>query len=283
MPVNRFWRSVGSVAAFLFAMGLLQIILLQVLGLFGVLTGGVGMGFTLLLLIVNLVSVVGTFFYLDWRWGWGPEHVGLPRDKSAVLPGLLGLVIGAAAAVLAHVVGALLAGGQVTPAHFLPRPFSILNVGSVVLLLVDAFVVELIFRGVVNSRYLADLEDQEAVLAGTLTPFAWAILSAAIVGGVPSAGIDGFWQGAMSVALSLLFFRFDSVWLTSGLRTGMVLTPAVLNLEITQRGGFLVWGIAAAVLIALEWKRLKHLPKPMEPRRSTSWQQRSWRGPWGPH
>lgn len=283
MPVNRFWRSVGSVAAFLFAIGLLQIILFRVLTLFGIVSVGFGIGLTLVRTVVSLVPVVGTFLYLDWRWGWGPEHIGLPRQQSAALMGLLGLLIGMAAAVLAHLASALFAGRWVTLAGFLPRPFSILDVGDLVLLFVEAFAVELVFRGVVISRYQADLDDQEAVLAGTLTPFAWVILSTALLGGFPTAGIYNIWQAAMSVALSLLFFRFNSVWLTSGLRVGMLLIPEVLQMEITRMGGLLVWGTAAAVLIAMEWNRLKHLPRPMGPRRNPFRQERSWRGPWGPH
>jgi len=283
MPVNRFWRSVGSVAAFLFAVGLLQIILLRLLTLFGFVPGGIGVGLTFRMTVVHLVPVIGTFLYLDWRWGWGPEHIGLPRHKSAFLPGLLGLLIGMAAAVVAHLVGAFFAGGQVNPADFLPRPFAVSSVGSLVLLLAEAFAVELVFRGVVISRYQADLDDQEAVLAGTLTPFAWAIIAGALLGGFPSVGISSLWEAAMSVALSLLYLRFNSVWLTFGLRFGMMLLPEVLRMGITERGGFLVWGIAAAVLVAMEWNRLKHLPRPMGPRRNPFRPERTWRGPWGPH
>lgn len=281
MSVNRFWGSVGSVAACLFAIGLLQVILLQLLSLLSFLS----VLRPLILTIVALVPIVGAVFYLDWRWGWNLEHIGLPWDKSAVLPGLVGLGGGAAAAVLAHLASTLLAGNSFTLASFLPAPFSLRALGNLIPVLVEAFAVELLFRGVVISRYMADMEDQEAVLAGTLTPFVWAILAGALMLGMPSAGIDGWWQGAMSVCLSLLFIRFNSVWLTSGLRIGMLLMMELSSIQVTQQGGFLVWGIVAAALVVLEWNRLKHTPRPVGSRQGPYRRDggRTFRGPWGPH
>lgn len=284
MQVNRFWGSVWSVAAYLFALGLLQIILAQLVTLFGLLPAAISG--LLRLGVMAAVPIVATFAYLDWRWGWGPEHIGLPRRGSAVALAPVGMAIGAVAALAAHGASALLGGegadlGSIRLAAL--SPGSLIDLLLAILL---AFALELSFRGVVISRYQADLTEREAVLAGVLTPFAWAILSAALLGGYWTAGIDGAWQAAMSVALSLLFFRTDSVWLSTGLRVGMLLTPSLLNLRVTEQGGLAVWGVAAAVLAAMEWLRLGRMPKPMGPRPNPFRSYRGGRsrqGPWGPH
>ncbi|HEY8346818.1 MAG TPA: hypothetical protein VIL07_06005 [Symbiobacteriaceae bacterium] len=279
MPVNRFWRSVGSVAAYLFAIGLLQVIVAQLLTLFGLLP--LGITAPLRETAIAIVPLVATFLYLDWRWGWGPEHIGLPRGAGAAGMALLGLLLGVAAAVASHLASALLGRFPISLEAFRPAPFSAALLVDVLILIVMGFSVELMFRGVTMARYLADLSYEEAVLAGVLTPFAWAVLSTAVLGGFSTAGIYGPWQSAMSVALSLIFLRKESVWLTSGLRIGMFLPMALLNLRITEAGGFLIWGTVAAILGAMEWNRIKHLPRPMGS--SRRYGDRYRRGPWGPY
>ncbi len=280
MYMNRFWSSVWGVALFLMAVGLLQYVVYRIAVLFGLLAAVAPLMWKV---VAAVVPLVGALTYIDWRWAWKPEHVGLVRTRSAALWLVPGLFFGALAALLAYALSAFLSGSLLTVPGI-----SSLSVGALLGVagtMVIAFNTELIFRGVVISRYQADLSHRELLLAATLTPFGWMLVQALFGFGAPPTGIDSLYMAAMSVFLSLLFLRTDSVWLSAGLHAGMVGTAGLLNLRITEAGGLAVWGTAAAILLALDWIRYQGMPRPLQRGRTgrRTVRGRTIRGPWGPH
>lgn len=278
MQVNRFWSSVGSVAAYLFAIGLLQYLAVLVVTLFGLLPATVsGPGVQLVSLVL---PVAATITYVNWRWNWKPEQIGLVRAPAAAMWVLMGLILGAVAAGLVHLVSALSSGGSLS---LLPR--LTFNPWGLLMALLSAFVIELIFRGAVISRYQADLPYRELLVAALLTPFAWMIITQLFRFYSPATGIAALWMAAMSITLTLLFLRTESVWLSAGLHGGMIGLSTAMGLAVTERGGLIVWGGAALVLAALDWRKLQGLPRRVDPRRSGRGptRGRTIRGPWGPH
>jgi hypothetical protein len=285
MQLNRFWSSVWSVASFLLAVGLLQYIIGGLLGLLGVVLPPAAL-LLLQILVVAVVPVVGALTYMDWRWNWKPEHIGMPRSAAAVWQTLLGLVIGAAAGLFGVVVSGLLSGrGLVVPVLALPA-FTGLSVIDLVRIVFTAFATEMIFRGAVISRYQADLSPREVLLAATLTPFGWLIIQGVFrYSGLPT-GMGTVTEIAMTVCLALLFLRTDSVWLSAGLRAGALVLIALMPDVPTGAGGPVVWGVAAAILLALAWSRQERMPRRVQPNRGSqrpSRGGRTIRGPWGPH
>jgi membrane protease YdiL (CAAX protease family) len=283
MQLNRFWSSVWSVASFLFGVGLLQYILNMVATLFGLLPQGPAMLIRMLVAVV--VPIVGALTYVNWRWNWKPEHIGLPRTGTAVWHTLLGLLLGAAAAVLSAVVAGLLSGRGLTLS--LPTlPTSTMALFLLIFSIPMAFTIELIFRGAVISRYQADLGGWEVLLAAALTPFGWLIIQRFFGFNGPPVGLETPGSMAMSVFLALLFVRTDSVWLSAGLRAGMTALAALLVSQSGGNGELVVWGVAAAVLLILEWLRQERMPKRVQPNRGYQRghnRGRTVRGPWGPH
>lgn len=280
MYVNRFWSSVISVVGYLFGIGLLLYVMLSVFTFFGLLTGGLVRTLVTLVLAVA-VPIVGTRYYIDWKWNWQFEHIGVNRFPSAGVWLIMGLILGFVAALAAYLISALLSGGGIPLAVPQLRPFSLLDV---VMALMLSFIIELVFRGAVISRYQADLPHKELVLAALLTPFAWMMINQFFGLSGPRTGIDSTWTAAMSVFLTLLFLRLDSVWLTAGLRGGMMGATALLTLRVSETGGLAIWGTAALVLLIQEWMKLQGQPQRMRPRRSPPPKRgRTIRGPWGPH
>lgn len=277
MQLNRFWASVFSVVAYLFGVGLLLYIAESVVSLFGLLSGNI-----LVDIVRALVPLAGTLLYLDWRWGWTPEHIGLSRSAQSMVWAVGGLVVGAVAAVLTVLIGGVFGDG---PPIGTPS-LSLSTVSLLVWGLFGAFSVELIFRGTVISRYRADLTQREVLLAAVLTPFGWQLIQSIFRLGILPSGLTTAWTVPLSVALTLIFLRTESVWFSTGIRFGTVGTLTVLGAggAALDTGGLLVWGAVAAVLFALDWRRQQGAPRRMQPRRGSSRSRgRTVRGPWGPH
>lgn len=280
MQVNRFWGSVWSVVAYLFAVALLVYVVQSVATLFGLLPAAWSR--PIIEIVGVVVPIAGTITYLDWRWNWRLEHVGLALRFDSAIWSLAGLGLGAVAALLSFLLTRLLPGGEALPG----LQVAAFPVWTLIQQLFLAFIVELAFRGAVISRYQADLTPREVLIAATLTPFGWQILQSFFrLGDVP-VGINTVWMAVMSVALALLFLRTDSVWLSTGLRFGMIATLMITGVGQAQiqTGGLLLWGTVAAILLVLEWNKLQSLPRRIEPRGQHRWGRgRTVRGPWGPH
>lgn len=280
MQVNRFWGSVWSVVAYLFAVALLLYIAQSVATLFGLLPAAWARP---VLEVVGLViPIIGTIGYLDWRWSWRPEHVGLARRFDSAVWILAGLGLGAVAGLVTLLLTRLLPGGEGVPG----LQVATFPVWTLVQLLFLAFITELVFRGAVISRYQADLTHREVLIASTLTPFGWQILQSFFRLGDLPVGTSTAWMAAMSVALTLLFLRTDSVWLSTGIRFGTMASLLITGAGNRQveTGGLLLWGAIAVILLAMEWNKLQGQPKRIEPRGQNRWGRgRTVRGPWGPH
>jgi membrane protease YdiL (CAAX protease family) len=164
----------------------------------------------------------------------------------------------------------------VVPPLLLPS-FTGVVVVTLVMTLVTAFATEMIFRGAAISRYQADLTRREVLLAATLTPFGWLMVQRLLSVNGPPSGMNSPTEMAMSVFLALLFLRTDSVWLSAGLRAGALVLAVVLPAAAAGPGGPVLWGSAAAILLALEWFRQERMPRRVQSNRRTI------RGPWGPH
>jgi len=275
MPVNRFWSSVGSVLAYLAGVGLLQYILVRIGTGFGFLTGSVAIFIGAVVAVI--VPIAGTMYYIDWRWSWKAEHIGLGRTAGAAAgKWLLGTAGGAVGAFVAHIVSQLVSGqsvafslpGLMPPPAFLP----------LTLLLAHAFVTELVFRGASISRLQADLSPREVLIAAPLIPLIWFVVTALFGYGRLPLGIESSSDVAATLFVVLLFLRTDSVWLGAGARMGFLAAAGLLSLQITDQGALLVWGVAAMILLALEWSKQQRMPKRVQQRGRTT------RGPWsGPH
>ncbi len=281
MPLNRFWSSVWSVALYLLGLSFLVDVVVTIATFFGLMPEALAK--LVALPVGTLAVIVGTFVYADWRWGWTAEHMGLHRRPGAIVGGLGGgIVLGGIAAVLVQLVAGWSSGAGLT---LQTVAFSTPLLIGLVMALLTSFVVELVFRAAAISRYQADLSQREILLAATLTPIAWSVIQALLNLGGLSTGIRTVWEMAMSVALALLFIRFDSAWLTTGIRFGMGATFLLLGMDPREldQGGLAVWGTVAAVLLALEWFRQQGQPKRVQPSRGRVVRGRTIRGPWGPH
>lgn len=275
MPVNRFWSSVGSALGYLAGVGLLQYILVQVTTAFGLLAQPYRT--PVALVVSTIVPVVGTMLYIDWRWSWKGEHIGLSRNAgTAAGKWLLGFVAGAAGAFVAHVLSESITARAFTltmPELSLAASPFLLTIS-----LLQLFVAELVFRGASISRLQADLSPQEVLIGAPLIPIAWYIITAIFRFGFLPMGLEASWDIAATLFVTLLFLRTDSVWLTAGLRMGFAGAVSLLALRVTGQGGSIVWGIGALILLAQEWSKLQRAPKRMPQRGRTT------RGPWGgPH
>lgn len=281
MYVNRFWSSVGSVAAYLLGIGLLQYVLVIVGTLFGILPSGLVRTLIIALIAIG-APVIGTLTYVNWRWAWKADHIGAVRSSAGAVWLVIGLMIGMVAAMVVYLLSALLSDGAIP---FAVPPFAAFSLLAFLQTLALAFGIELVFRGAVISRYQADLPHKELLIAALLTPFAWALIAGFFILPGPLTGMGSTWLMAFSVFLTLLFLRTDSVWLSTGLRGGMVGMVVALPLEISETGGLAVWGTAAAILLYQEWRKLQGQPQRVARRRGPqpSGRGRTIRGPWGPH
>lgn len=296
MQLNRFWGSVWSVIVYLFSLGLLQVIFAQVATLFGLLqVGRMGLVLSapgtaadwglvtwLLLLVAAVTPIIGSMAYLDWRWSWKLEHVGMGRNGRVMGWAALGLLVGLLSALLIHGVSGLLQGNGA----FFPRLQPALDPNLLAGLLL-APGIELVYRGVVVSRYEADLDERwQVLLAAALTPLAWMLIGSFFGLGAPATGMGSPEAAAMSLTLVLLFMRTSSAWLTTGIRMGLYGSLLLLGVQSTPAAGLLVWGVAAIVLLLLEWFRWQRMPRRVQPRRGPQRVfrgGRTVRGPWGPH
>jgi hypothetical protein len=261
------------------AVGLLQFILLSVATLFGLVPDAAQDPITL---VVGLAApIVGTMYYIDWRWSWKGEHIGLSRNPGAsALTWLLGLAGGAVAAFLAHIVSELLKTGTFT--FVAPAFDASVNPMLLAEALLPLFVVELVYRGAAISRLQADLSPREVLIGAPLLPVLGFLISALFERGELPLGIATRSDLAATVFLALLFLRTDSVWLSAGLRMGFMAAISLLSLPVTDQGGLVVWGVGALVLLAMELAKLQRMPKKVTQRGRTTG--RTTRGPWGgPH
>ncbi|HYF93552.1 MAG TPA: hypothetical protein VD969_15165 [Symbiobacteriaceae bacterium] len=274
MPVNRFWSSVGSVLGYLAGVGLLQYLLMRIGTLFGLLPDAVE--YPIALAISIIVPVVGTLYYIDWRWSWKGEHIGLSRNAAAAGgKWLLGFAAGAAGALVAHAVSGVIAAG--TLVFSMPGVSLVANPIVLALELISLFVAELVFRGASISRLQADLTPREVLIAAPLVPLGWYLITSIFRFGFLPMGINFQYDFAATLFVTLLFLRTDSVWLSAGLRMGFYAAVSLLTLSVSGLGGGLVWGLGALILLYAEWSKQQHMP------RRTRQRGRTTRGPWGPH
>lgn len=273
-----FWASIWSVVAYLFGLGLLQYIAFSLVTAFGLMPQAISA--VLVALAVPFVQLAGTYLYIDWRWGWRFDNIGMALTPASAGWGAIGLVLGAIVAGVGVLLNGLMNGG---PLMVTPPPASAWPLLSIVFVCLQGFALEAVFRGAAISRYQADMAHREVLLAATLTPFGWQLIQMLMP--VPLGnGIDSAWSAAMSVALALIFIRSESAWFAGGLRAGT--TAALLLLGVSSRsfeqGGLLVWGVVAVVLLALEWHRQQKAPRRVQSQPRVS-RGRTVRGPWGPH
>lgn len=286
LQLNRFWSSVWSVFVYLVSVGLLTEIVQRVATLFGLLNFGGVFATLFTTLVAALTAIAGTLAYLDWRWNWKPEHIGMPRTAGAAGWVAAGVGLGALAGLLAYVAGSLAAGSGI-PAINIPNVQS-LDFVELPVLILALFAAEMVFRGAVISRYQADLSQREVLLMAIVTPLAWPIVQR-ILGqfilplGGPSPALGGAWAIAESVVLSLLFLRTDSVWLSAGLRSGVLVVAGLFPAH--ELGHLLLWGSVAAVLLAMELIKQQRAPRRVQPGGGSyrTTRGRTLRGPWGPH
>jgi hypothetical protein len=230
--------------------------------------------------VAAVIPVVGTLFYADWRWGWKPDYLGLSSKPASLGWFAAGLAGGGLAAVAARVVSAFMAGVPLTP---LVSPVPALSGAdwlAILVILLPVFASELVFRAAVISRYQSDLTAREVLIAGTLTPFGWLIIAQFFRFSAPPNLLSA-WDIPLLVFLALLYIRTDSVWLTTGIRVGMIAGMTLLAPGATQ-GALVVAGVAAVIMLLLEWFRKGRMPRRVEPRRTS--RGRVYQGPWnGPH
>ncbi len=296
MPLNRFWSSVVSVAGFLLIIGWLQYLFSIVVGLFGILPRfAPDLDFVIQLVAAGVLPIWSALTFIDWKWGWKGDNAGLRVTPAAAfwyLPGLLG-------GVLAVALVWVLAKGFTAP---------VISVSGVKWLwlgfstLLQVFVTELVYRGIVTSRFQHDLSGWERLAAATLVPPLWMLIQGTgfLAMGWPVTFIGGMGTVALSVFLTLLFLRLDSVWLSAGLHSGLLIGLMLLGLArnmaeqslflvVTpqaEQSLFLLFAPLAGVLLYLEWKRMGPIRRPSGgpgrgPKRVVYG--KTVRGPWGPH
>lgn len=287
--MSRFWSTFWTVLGCLLLVGWVAGITGEVVGLFGLLSH-VAPTVSLWLALINLavVPIWAALTFIDWRWGWTTDNAGLRLTPAAVFWLLPGLLAGGLAAAFAR----LITGGPLGLA-----PLSAELLALVLLVAVQIFGAELIYRGVAISRLQYDLAGRDLLILAIGIPFVWTLAQQVIVrlifiSPVPGTGIAGLGTAAVSVFLSLLFLRTDSVWLAAGVRMGLVITAALLgvgrveDLRVLEQGLLIVFGIPAVILLLLEINKFGNLRRPDGPRgggRQRVVYGKTVRGPWGPH
>jgi membrane protease YdiL (CAAX protease family) len=291
MPMNRFWSSFWTVAGFLLLLGWLQRLVDTVVTLFGILDKISTQASSLVLFLSwAVVPAWGALKFVDWRWGWKPDNAGLRTTPAAAFWLIPGLLAGGLAVALVYLIG----GGSISPS--LGRFPSVAD-AVVILALVaaGAFASEVVYRGVLISRFQQDLSGMQMLLLAIGMPFVWTFAQHAIgrvlfINPVPSTGILGLGTAVMSVFLSLLFLRTDSVWLTAGMRIPVALMGTGIMGEIrppmVDQGLLIVFGIPAVILLLMELDKMGTFRRPGGgPRRGPQRvvHGKTVRGPWGPH
>ncbi|HLO03419.1 MAG TPA: CPBP family glutamic-type intramembrane protease [Symbiobacteriaceae bacterium] len=254
--MSPYWRAVWEVALFLLGVSLLTT-------LTGMLLGFLAFGPLVLVVAVlqSLVPIVGTLVYLDWRWGWRVDTIGLIGGRHLRwLPAGLGL--GALALVLTHGLGILL-GGPVVPVLDSSAPVW-LAVGPA---LISVLSVELLFRGGATARLQADLAPKEALWTALALPLVASWLSGSLIS-VPS-GIHTRepWTLFFTAALTLLYLRTGSLWLNLGLSAVVMVLPLALGLFILPQAALLLWVTVAVILLIMAWRRVDRMPRRVGPQR----------------
>lgn len=286
LTVNRFWGAIWRVVMLVIAIRLLEYVLGLALMLFGILPLLVSKDVTewILLLVAIGVPTVGTLTYVDWQWGWKPENMGLARRPAAIGWALAGLALGAVAVGAIHAVAAYLPGGP----GGIVEPALKATIGLPALLNAIAVAVglEVVYRGAALSRYQTDLDERQVLWAGLLTALAAMIFDTLFRVGVTSGG-GSMGTAAMAVALTMIFLRTDSVWFTAGLHVAAAGLPHILSVNTDDGARTLVWGVVAAILLALELLRQNRAPRRVRSGGRSGPQRvnrgRTVRGPWGPH
>ena len=281
MPMSRFWSSVWTVVGFLLLLAFLQSLADRVVTLFDLLPM-VAPGAARWALAVShaVVPIWGALTYVDWRWGWKPDNAGMRQTAAArfwLLPGLGGGLVLAG-------LGFLIGGwGRVPQPDLAPETLIQAALAAVAL-----FGTELIFRGILSSRFAQDLTDREVLILTLAGPVVWGVF-APVLGQmfgltIPHPAIDGLGSLALSLLLSLLFLQTQSVWLVAGAHIGLDLGRRLLGLAYSDGALFLVAAVPAAVLLWLELDRMRRIrrPGPRGGRRRVVYG-KTVRGPWGPH
>jgi membrane protease YdiL (CAAX protease family) len=253
VQLNPFWRSVWEVFLFLAGISLLGSIVT-------ILVGWMPLGTNLHLILEGaVVPIAGAMTYLNWRWGWRADTIGLRAKRVPLWLGA-GLGLGVISLAAIYLLGALFGD----PLPKLNRMDERALISGFAWALV-AVAVEIIFRGGVIPRFQADLGAKEAFWAALLAPAVWTYLSGGIFGGIPTGIVPGaFWTPFFSAVLTLLYLRTGSLWLTIGLHVTMGALPVLLGAVLPQTA-LLYWMAAAIILALLEWSRLKRLPRRMNP------------------
>lgn len=256
MQMSPYWRTVWEVALLLLGVSLLTMLTGTLLSLlaFGPLV-------LILPLLQSLVPAVGALVYLNWRWGWQADTIGLTGGRHLRwLPAGLGL--GLLALVLTHGLG-LLFGGTVLPA--IDPQFQVwLAVGPELLSVLS---VELLFRGGATARLQADLAPKEALWTALALPLAAAWLGGRLIS-VPT-GIFGSepWTLFFTASLTLLYLRTGSLWLNLGLSAVVSALPLALGLLVLPQAALLLWVVVTVILLLLEWRRVDRMPRRFGPQR----------------
>mgnify|MGYP000983950710 FL=1 len=282
MPMSRFWSSVWTVAGFLLLLSLLQGLADRVVLLFGLLPWVVpGVATWVVGVSHAVVPIWGALTYVDWRWGWKSDNAGLRTTPAAwfwLLPGLAGGLALAG-------VGFLVSAWGRTPQPILaPEPLLQAALAAVAL-----FGVELIFRGILISRFEQDLSDQEVLILALAAPVVWGLIAPLLqemfMLGTVYPAISGPGTLALSVLLSLLFLQTQSVWLVGGVHIGLDLGRRLLGLTYSESALFLACAVPVAVLLWMELSRTRRIrrPGPWGGSRKRVVYGKTIRGPWGMH
>ena len=287
--MSRFWSTFWTVLGCLHLIGWVTGITGEVVGLFGLLRlVAPTVNFWLAQINLTVVPIWAALTFIDWRWGWKPDNAGLRLYPAAwfwLLPGIL-------AGGVAAVVATLISGGALALASL-----SLESLVLLLLMMVQIFGAELIYRGVLISRLQSDLAGRDLLVLALAIPFVWTLAQQVVarlifISPVPGTGIAGLGTGALSVFLSLLFLRTDSVWLAAGVRMGLLVVAALFglgrggDLSLIEPGLLIVFGVPAVILLLMEIARLNNLRRPGGPRgggRQRVVYGKTVRGPWGPH
>lgn len=254
MQMSPYWRAVWEVALFLLAISLLSMLSAMIFGLLAF-----GPLLAIFALLQSLVPLVGALVYLDWRWGWRADTIGLLGGRHLRwLPAGLGL--GVLALLLTHALSALVG------APLLPSVAPTLASGLAALpVLLGALTVELLFRGGATARLQADLPPKEAMLTALALPLVASALSGFLFS-IPT-GIGAPWTLFFTAAQTLLYLRMGELWLNIGLSVAVVVLPGALGLSLSGDMALLLWLVVAVVLGLLGWKRIDRMPRRVGPRR----------------
>lgn len=257
MQVSPYWRSVWEVALLLLGVSLLSIVtgtLLSFLA-FGPIVPVVAV-------VQALVPIVGALVYLDWRWGWRADTVGLTGGRHLRwLPAGLGL--GALALLLTHGLS-IPFGGPLMPVLSLNAEVW----WAVLPAVISVFAVEVLFRGGATARLQAELAPKEALWTALALPLVAYWLSGSFVS-VPT-GIHAAepWTLFFTAALTLLYIRTGALWLNLGLSLVVNVLPMALGWSMQPQAALLLWAVVAIGLTIMAWNRLGQMPRRFGSQRS---------------